>query len=289
MAKDSVLNDQLPKLDAIAHHFGFEKDANWTEIGVKGPTLSNWRKGQKISVKYQVLLAGKLDMTTDQLVDLRIREFCELKGINWSPSLESERTLDLFFKRGDLATNDIQTMRRMARDYCLIYLGRDLSTDVEHLSVSQIRVGAFNVKRGACPIRQLNNVVTNTSPSGWVRVTNDRVVAILGYDQDYYSESIFLSQPLNDAGKLIFYGLYLDISNKQKQIFAARFLMFPTIESLRATSRITADDPVFGWCREFLKDGPIYPGKERLAIPTDPAIDDQIIRAVRQISDASEA
>ena len=279
-SKGRVLSEQKKKIAAVGKALGWPKALHWKSgLNISGATFSNWTEGRSISTENISAIASTISKAlsisfVEKDMDLPISEFCAKLSV----VLEDPNDFDVlrFFYKRPIQENDVGIMNRLRGRHSLLFLGRDgKETEVEYLAIEQVEIGGYAVKELACPIRQIKNQITNSSPSGWLRSTNERVVFALSY-AEYYPESLYFSIPVFDADVICLYGFYVDVTPiSQKEIFSVRFLMVPQISDLSVVKKIFLNkgDEIFMRnkeallkCMELLKLENIDPNRKRMVI-----------------------
>ena len=301
--KGKQLVEQVPKLIAIAYNKNCMDDEGKIKVsafqsyyGITAGTFANWFKPQKISFAYIEKICQHLRISKEQLVNSKYDEFLEINGFKRPPERSQVqpvqgRPLDVFGKR-DISPDDKRLMKQLAGDYDMLFLARAGSKQIEYIAIEHVLIGHFDEQRGACPIHEERNFETHTSPSGWLRVTNRRAVAILTYEEEY-PESIFYAAPIIDSQNqsVVFYGLYSDVT-VEREIFSVRFAMMPSIPYLDSKDRLPLEHSIFKACYPFLRDGDLLAemrtkdeeGQKRLIIPPDRKFFEMVLEVVRKIT-----
>ena len=258
---------------------------NWQDaLDVSPATIHNWMAAKPISENNLIKIARAANIAVSDL-DLPMSDLCKILSVDIADLVQSTGEPRPVFDKRQLSQHDIDLMQRLAGKYVILYLSREGDPEKEYISVQSVEIGAFDGKRFACPMVQPINVETKKVAEGWLRSTNERILGIISYFEDYYSESIYYGIPFIDRAQPIVYGIYTDITPMpDKEIFSVRFLMVQNSAIKNSTMRIERNDKMFSICRDILADGNDKSHRKRFVIAGDRETAERVKEVARKIT-----
>lgn len=286
-SKGRVLIDQKKKIYIIGDILEWPKSVHWEDaLDISAASYSNWIDGKPISEKNIASIATKIRSVCPTFsssdLDLPLETFCQKLNYEIAQDEGSFEGIEPFTKR-KLNEQDIQIMRGLARNSCILFLGRDGVDDQRvYVAVEPLEILPYSESNAACFARQRKNQITGTSPSGLLRSTNERVSMVLSYE-DYNPESLYYAVPIFFRSSVLLYGFYVDVTPMpEKEVFAVKFILLPEFSNIRDFKRLDESSALFLDNKksfeklvDLLKDEKPL-GRKRFVIPSERKLIEQV-------------
>lgn len=227
--KGKLLNDQKMKLKAIGHHQKWTKNIHWEgPLGIKTSTLSNWRNDRPVGENSIAKLAELIGISTSDLISWPGKKFCEILNVDLEKLGDQNSTPEIF-NHSDVVAGDRSIMNSLSDTYLGFFLSREGADNAkEYIAVEKFEISGKNSREDVVKFFQVKNQIVNNRTDGALRVTNERAVGYVVYEE-YYPPSLYYLIPFRvmDSAVLL-YGLYTDVTPvPTKEVFCVKIVLIP--------------------------------------------------------------